>query len=86
MNSNIIIPLEQFLTFNDQSLNKLEFRLIRSYPPSDEFNHTLNACIMKRIILFTLLFILGLKISYAQLNSRGRQILISPDKSYYLLS
>jgi arginine-tRNA-protein transferase len=34
-------PLEQLLKFNDNSKNKLEFRLVRSYPPSEEFTRTL---------------------------------------------
>jgi len=37
-----INSLEQLLEFNDKPKNKLEFRLIRSYPPSDEFTHTLT--------------------------------------------
>lgn len=34
--------LEQLLQFNDNPSNKLEFRLVRSYPPSAEFTQTLN--------------------------------------------
>jgi arginine-tRNA-protein transferase len=34
--------LEQFLKFNENSKNKFEFRLVRSYPPSEEFTRTLN--------------------------------------------
>jgi arginine-tRNA-protein transferase len=34
--------LEQTLQFNENSKNKLEFRLTRSYPPSDEFTRTLT--------------------------------------------
>jgi arginine-tRNA-protein transferase len=30
------------LQFNEKSINKLEFRLIRSYPPSEEFTQTLK--------------------------------------------
>jgi arginine-tRNA-protein transferase len=30
------------LKFNEKSKNKLEFRLIRSYPPSEEFTQTLK--------------------------------------------
>jgi arginine-tRNA-protein transferase len=35
-------PLEQMLQFNENPKNKLEFRLIRSYPPSEEFTRTLT--------------------------------------------
>lgn len=34
-------PLEQLLKFNDNPMHKLEFRLVRSYPPSEEFTRTL---------------------------------------------
>ncbi|CAF3705709.1 unnamed protein product [Adineta steineri] len=42
MNSSLIPSLEELLQFNDKPENKLEFRLIRSYPPSDEFKNTLT--------------------------------------------
>ena len=34
--------LEQMLQFSDKSTNKFETRLIRSYPPSEEFTRTLE--------------------------------------------
>lgn len=34
--------LEQLLEFNSNPENKLEFRLLRSYPPSEEFTRTLK--------------------------------------------
>jgi arginine-tRNA-protein transferase len=42
MKINSINSLEQLLEFNNQPKHKLEFRLIRSYPPSDEFTRTLT--------------------------------------------
>jgi arginyl-tRNA---protein transferase len=35
-------PLEQMLQFNEKPKNKLEFHLIRSYPPSEDFKRTLK--------------------------------------------
>ena len=35
--------LEEMLQFNDKPKNKLEFRLVRSYPPSEDFRRTLIA-------------------------------------------
>ncbi|CAF1231171.1 unnamed protein product [Adineta ricciae] len=34
--------LEEILQFNEKSVNKLEVRLVRSYPPSEEFTRTLT--------------------------------------------
>jgi arginine-tRNA-protein transferase len=42
MKIHSINSLEQLLKFNNQSKNQLEFRLIRSYPPSEEFTRTLT--------------------------------------------
>ena len=42
MKINTFPTLEQMLEFNEIRKNKLEFRLIRSYPPSEEFTRTLN--------------------------------------------
>ncbi|UJR28957.1 hypothetical protein I4U23_010174 [Adineta vaga] len=42
MKGNSLPSLEQMLQFNKKPANKLEFRLIRSYPPSDEFIRTLT--------------------------------------------
>ncbi|CAF3881837.1 unnamed protein product, partial [Rotaria sp. Silwood1] len=42
MKTNLIQSLEQMLQFNEQSKNKFECRLLRSYPPSEEFTRTLK--------------------------------------------
>jgi arginine-tRNA-protein transferase len=42
MKINLNNSLEQLLEFNNKPINKLEFRLIRSYPPSEEFTRTLT--------------------------------------------
>lgn len=41
MSINSSESLEQLLQFKSDSKNKLEFRLVQSYPPSDEFTRTL---------------------------------------------
>jgi len=42
LSNNSSTTLEQLLQFNENSSNKLEFRLVRSYPPSTEFTQTLT--------------------------------------------
>ena len=42
MKNKSIDSFEQMLQFNPNSKNKLEFRLLRSYPPSEEFTRTLS--------------------------------------------
>lgn len=42
MKINSINNLEQLLEFNNNPKNKLEFRLLRSYPPTEEFTRTLK--------------------------------------------
>ena len=41
MSINSSEPLEQLLQFKSNAKNKLEFRLVQSYPPSEEFTRTL---------------------------------------------
>ncbi|CAF2520543.1 unnamed protein product [Rotaria sp. Silwood2] len=41
MKTNSIRSLEQMLQFNEKPKNKFEFRLVRSYPPCEEFTRTL---------------------------------------------
>ena len=42
MNSHSVRPLEEMLQFNETPKNRLEFHLLRSYPPSEEFTRTLT--------------------------------------------
>lgn len=42
MNNNTIIPLEQLLRLNENPKNRFNCRLLRSYPPSEDFLSTLK--------------------------------------------